>query len=77
MTKWRETSTVYVGDAFGDPVQIEVGVVTIGKRTTVGCRRANAASDRPDYTLDVEGIGDLIKALTAQRSALIEATGGW
>ena len=77
MAHWHTEETVYIGDAFGNPVQAKVGVVTVNKRTTFGIQiNRDNPQDQPDYTADLTALSDLRSAIDMQRSALIRVTGG-
>lgn len=72
MPKWQERTPVYVGDAFGNPRQVLVGVVTLNDRTTVGVQFPGEKDhDRPDITMDAEAALDLIRVL---RRTVLELT---
>jgi hypothetical protein len=72
MAEWQERTPVYVGDAFGNPRQVLVGVVTINDRTTVGVQFPGEHDhDRPDITMDARSTAELMSVL---RSKLKELT---
>lgn len=73
MAEWQGRERVYVGDAFGNSRTLQVGLVRVGKRTTIGLQDdGEHQQDRPDFTMDVEAVTDLIQKLKKHRSALMK-----
>lgn len=71
MAKWlSEEEAIHVGDRLGNPKTLHIGVVTVGRRTTVGIRTTDG--DDPDYTLDPEAITELVSALNNKLRELIK-----
>ncbi|ALG06868.1 hypothetical protein [Kibdelosporangium phytohabitans] len=78
MADWLTTDTIYLADAVGNPRPAQVGVVRINKRTVFGIRHnpdQPRDGDLPDYTVDLEGLSDVITTLNEQRRALLKAGG--
>ena len=66
---------VYVGDLYGNPRNLWVGVFQVRRHIKIGIRLADEGD--PDYTLDEEACGEIITILRTQLKDLTMRTGGF
>jgi hypothetical protein len=74
--RWHDGwTTLYLGDVAGNPVPVHAGIVEIDHHIKVGLRY-NQDFDpcgKPDYTIDVQQLNDILSDLGDMRAKLVAA----
>ncbi|RSM73428.1 hypothetical protein DMH04_41185 [Kibdelosporangium aridum] len=75
MAEWASKERIYFGDHVGNAVEAWAGIVTVGKRTTLGIQFRPNPNDWPDLTLDDASITTFRGVLARFQAELLQQGG--